>query len=108
MDVKMLCTMVIGVVMMLLSPSADGYSSGAPFQKCDNMEPSPTAHGPPQTTNIPYKLVVKDQLVDAGQELQLEIKKIDESTPDFKGFIVQGRDVKTDKRVGSFVVPDNE
>ena len=35
---------------------ADAVSSGAPAAACDNLTPSPSQHGNPQTSEVPYEI----------------------------------------------------
>ena len=102
-DLKLFLMLGLGIVQI------HGFPGGAPSSTCGNLQPSPSVHGSPQPqSSLPYKLEVKEPFVDGGKTIRLELVKLDDSSDDFMGFLVQGRLAGTDDIVGSFVVSDNE
>ena len=68
-----------------------GYPDGAPESTCDSLHPR-GPHGSPQdNTTHPYKLIVGDPTVTAAGIVDLQIVKIEDSSPDFKGFVVHAK-----------------
>lgn len=77
---------------------AQGYSTGAPTEVCEDMLPQ---HGEPvQTTESPYTLTPNRKSAKGGETITLTLASKDFSK--FKGFMVQARDGQS-KPVGSFM-----
>ena len=94
---------MIGTVLIVSTQRSDAFPRGAPPNVCDSSAPAVGPHGQPQDNSTnPYKLIVKEQIVPAGGVVSLEIVKIDQASPDFKGFIVNARDTADGKIVGKF------
>lgn len=77
----------------------DSFKHGAPEGVCDTMLPD---HGvPPQPLPSPYILSADKNKVRSGGTVSVSLKAPQGQT--FKGFLLQARDTKTNKPVGSFV-----
>ena len=75
----------------------EGYGSGAGTGACDSMVPG---HGAaPQTSPVPYTLTPGEQMIEAGQVLNLTLTGTDE----IKGFMVQAFVSGAGTRTGTFV-----
>lgn len=105
----------IWTVLIVLTISQTGWtrSNGPPLNSwstvCSTLAPDPGQHrAPPQDGEIPYQLTVDTTSVEAGGEVNLEITKIDSSTDDFRGFVVQGVDSSTGDTVGTFDVDGSD
>lgn len=86
------------VVLVSLTASARGYSSGGPTEVCADLKPG---HGAPvQTKPSPYTLTLNRSSVNAGETLTLTIAGKDSAK--FKGFMIHAVDVSTGHPVGSF------
>ena len=93
--------MKILVVLASVLAGCLGYPSGAPPSTCSSLKPL-GPHGQPQDNSThPYKLIVGDPSVPAAGTVTLQIVKIDQGSPDFKGFIVNARN-KAGQVVGTF------
>ena len=101
---------LVAFAALLLTRSADCYSSGPPTSVCRSLTPDPTSSGHnayPLSSDIPFALTVVDSPLNTYHEGQTIILGL--SSPvmkSFVGFLVQGRDPEGNP-VGSFS-PQNE
>ena len=78
------------------------WPAQAPTTACASLVPEHFTGPQPADAN-PYELVVMGSgRVEPGRPVKLELRKKDEKTTDFKGFIVQARDKANGKVVGDF------
>ena len=74
------------------------YSSGPPSSVCNSMTPG---HGfAPQKSPIPFQLVPEEQIIEAGETVNLVLKSTDSKK--FQGFLVRAFEYDTDNSYGSF------
>ena len=88
-------SIIIFVTKILLVKS---YSSGPPTSVCNSMKPG---HGiTPQNSPIPFQLVPEEQIIEAGETVNLVLKST--SSENFRGFLVRAFEYGTDNSYGSF------
>ena len=77
-----------------------GYSSGLVESACSSMTPG---HGPvSQASGGPFEMEVSETEIDSGASVLLTLRRKSASDPEFKGFLIQAKDVADDSLVGEF------
>merc|ERR1719288_142348 len=93
------------LLMLLLLPTSECYSMGAPDAACNAMTPGHQQQA--QKSLVPANLTTSGSWVQPGEMLGVELAAGEEGR--FKGFIIQARDAAAkDSQVGSFVVSGDE
>ena len=77
---------------------ANSYSRGPPIRICDSMTPG---HGQTiQSSPVPYQLAPEEQLIEAGETLELVLKST--GSEQFRGFIVRAFESGSGNSYGTF------
>lgn len=81
------------------------YSNGPPNSVCSSMTPDPDAHGSPKTSAVPYHIIFDGTSFKSEDKVVLSLAKIDPTTPDFKGFMIEAID-QTDNSISGHFEPE--
>ncbi len=99
-DMKYFAILLVAAVIWV--PSVRTYPGGPPTSTCTSMMPATGPHGSQQTSASPYQLVLDKQTVNSGETVSITLSKIQTTTPDFKGFMIEAVDPTTNAIVGKF------
>jgi hypothetical protein len=82
-----------------------GYPNGGPLEACDSLYPEHGAE--PQETEPPYDFILGEDQIGPGRVVNYTIIA---RTPEdaFRGFMIQVRSLITNKRVGKFLVDEDD
>jgi hypothetical protein len=96
----------ISIVFFVVAIAAltSSYPTGAPPSACENLIPRHGNHQP-QTSAPPVRIVFSQDKIRPGQTIEVKVEGI-ESDYAFKGFVIQARNVETNKLVGTMEPED--